>query len=551
MGAAQSTGEEPVLGAVEVKTSYYELLGVERTATEDELKKAYRKKALELHPDRNFGDVERTTALFSDIQSAYEVLSDPQERAWYDAHEGDILRGGEGGAEAHYEHNMRSTTADDIARMMGKFRGSTKYTDAPDGFFGFLRDFFEQLVKEEEHAANYEGVDVPVYPFFGHKDDTYDDVVRSFYAVWSGFSTRKSFAWKDIYRMSEAPDRRIRRLMEKENQRLRDAGIREYNDAVRTLILFVRRRDPRYTPNTQTEEQRAKAQRDAAKAQAARSRAAQAAKLQEAAIPSWATAREPEELVEDEEEEEVHHYECEVCKKTFKSDAQFEAHEKSKKHQKAVSAVKRKMHKENAMFNLDREAQASGVVKPMSGDEASGDAEAGSYDDDIENLADSVDGLGLEDGDGHERSSLDGESETEEAHAPAASTAQTSSAPETDDDDDDDEYASRSDIEARLAGFRNTDELSTAATSLPETSPETEAAASVDGPKLGKAAQKRAKKAAKQAEQTEESAQHKCNSCNKDFSTKNQLFQHLKDFPKHAALKPATGGGGGKRGKKK
>ena len=80
MGAQQSTGhadgQDPA--QVQVKTSYYELLAVERTATEDEIKKAYRRKALELHPDRNYGDVERTTALFADVSTAYEVPSDPQ-----------------------------------------------------------------------------------------------------------------------------------------------------------------------------------------------------------------------------------------------------------------------------------------------------------------------------------------------------------------------------------------------------------------------------------------------------------------------------------------
>ena len=140
MGASQSTGSGPKTASpVSVKTSYYELLGVERSATDEEIKKAYRRKALELHPDRNYGDVDRTTALFAEVQSAYEVLSDAHERAWYDAHERDILRGGagEGGGEDHYDHNMRVTTADDIARMLGKFRGNVEFSDAPNGFFGF------------------------------------------------------------------------------------------------------------------------------------------------------------------------------------------------------------------------------------------------------------------------------------------------------------------------------------------------------------------------------------------------------------------------------
>lgn len=71
-------------------------------------------------------------------------------------------------------------------------------------------------------------------------------------------------------------------------------------------------------------------------------------------------------------------------------------------------------------------------------------------------------------------------------------------------------------------------------------------------PKLGKAAQKRAKKAAAAAEtaaSVESDANHKCQGCDAAFATKTRLFQHLKDHPKHATLKPAVGGGG--KGKKK
>jgi DnaJ-class molecular chaperone len=61
----------------------YELLGVSRTASEDEIQKAYRKLARQYHPDRNPGD-KAAEAKFKDIAAAYDVLSDKQKRAQYD-----------------------------------------------------------------------------------------------------------------------------------------------------------------------------------------------------------------------------------------------------------------------------------------------------------------------------------------------------------------------------------------------------------------------------------------------------------------------------------
>ena len=65
------------------KQNYYDILGVAKTATLDEIKKAYRKLAMKHHPDRNPGNAE-AEELFKQAAQAYEVLSDEKKRTAYD-----------------------------------------------------------------------------------------------------------------------------------------------------------------------------------------------------------------------------------------------------------------------------------------------------------------------------------------------------------------------------------------------------------------------------------------------------------------------------------
>jgi curved DNA-binding protein CbpA len=63
---------------------YYQILGIERNSSEEEIKSAYRKLALQYHPDKNLGNEEEAEAKFKEMGEAYKILSDPDERKKYD-----------------------------------------------------------------------------------------------------------------------------------------------------------------------------------------------------------------------------------------------------------------------------------------------------------------------------------------------------------------------------------------------------------------------------------------------------------------------------------
>jgi molecular chaperone DnaJ len=85
------------------KRDYYEVLGVERSASIEDIKKAYRKLAMQYHPDRNQENKEESEEMFKEASEAYEVLSDSQKRQLYDAYGHEGVRAGFSGGRFSWD----------------------------------------------------------------------------------------------------------------------------------------------------------------------------------------------------------------------------------------------------------------------------------------------------------------------------------------------------------------------------------------------------------------------------------------------------------------
>ena len=492
--------------------------------------------------------MEETTKLFAEVQSAYEILSDPQERAWYDSHRDAILRGSDDTFGEQFEHDVRITTANDILKLFTLFNARVDFSDSPKGFYGVLRAMFDTLAREEELACEWEGLDPVAYPPFGHAYDGYHDVVRPFYAAWTDFSTKKTFSWANVYRYSDAPDRRVRRMMEKENKRFREEAIREFNDAVRSLVAFVRKRDHRYKANIKSEAERQKTLRDAAIGQAARQRAAnQAKQAQTETVPDWMRSSEVEddENTYDVADSVKEHFECVVCNKIFKSENQYEAHEKSKKHIRAIQHIRKQMQQEDKSLQFeeaksertDGEPSHDNIKTinvedarkewPMSADEL--------YE--SQHLSSSMEIQHQE----SKAPNLDGQSdvgrEVDSKHhnrTPSTDSAASSSS--------DDKYTTRKKFKEHILAESQLD-IDVISNQLASDSLGGDSD-SVPQRRMGKAKKKRAKKAAKkQTAAAGDETEFRCAACQAGFPSKTRLFNHIKDM-NHAqpVSKPTKGG---------
>ncbi|KAL7701621.1 DnaJ domain/Zinc-finger of C2H2 type/Zinc-finger double-stranded RNA-binding [Lotmaria passim] len=338
---------------------YYEVLGVERKATYDEIRTAYKKKSLQYHPDKNYGNQEEAAHLFKEVQNAYSVLSDEDERAWYDSHREAILRGGDG------------TNDPDELNLYEYFTGSCfdGFDDGESGFYTVYRRAFDLVIEEE---ADYDSR-AKSWPGFGDSSSAWADVLK-FYNHWRNFSTYKTFSWKDEYKVNEMEDRYSRRMAGRINSKARDGAKKEYVRTVQSLAQFVYRRDPR----VKAELERQKKEEAEKQAERERQEIERLRRRREANEQVWAEAAEREEreeaeraargeamdgsvlemlyekerltkemmrgncgvgahaagfaMLEKDDDQPATSFNCPACKKQFKSEGQYKEHIRSGKH---------------------------------------------------------------------------------------------------------------------------------------------------------------------------------------------------------------------------
>ena len=321
---------------------HYDVLGVKRDANGDELKRAYRKLVLQHHPDKNPDNIEESTEVFRIVQQAYEVLSDPQERAFYDKHREAILRGGEN----FVDNELDLMKYFDPAVYKG-------FSSDPEGFYAVYSWVFKKIYEEDEPYRD-EG-EIPVCLDFGTADTKYEDGIKDFYNYWQNYCTLKSYVWHEKYDIRQAANRPTLRLMEKENKKLRDAARRNRNEEVRALAAFVKKRDKRVRSYIKQLEEKDKAHKEASEKKRLEQIKENQRKLEEYEEPEWMSyANMQRELHEieahfiddstgDSDIDDIQRFYCIACEKSFKSEKALANHEKSKKHRENVELIKQEM----------------------------------------------------------------------------------------------------------------------------------------------------------------------------------------------------------------
>ena len=124
---------------------YYEVLGVGKSATEQQIKSAYRKLALQYHPDRN--KESDSTEKFKEVNTAYEVIGNPEKRKMYDQFGHAGVSGNQGGGQGPFNYTYSNQSASGGGGFEDIFGGFSDPFDIFESFFGGTTPFRQQARK--------------------------------------------------------------------------------------------------------------------------------------------------------------------------------------------------------------------------------------------------------------------------------------------------------------------------------------------------------------------------------------------------------------------
>jgi len=599
------------------KTCYYELLGLERTGIDDDdIKKAYRKTALRMHPDKahlNNITVDQATSRFQEIQEAYEVLSNPQERAWYDSHREQILSGkdlGEGG----------DTFTEDL-NLWQYFGKSYPFDDTPGGFYSVYAELFKKIDAEE---MQWQDNPKPA-PVFGSSTSPWA-VTGAFYSFWLNFCSERQFGHADKWRSQDGPNRQIRREMEAQNKNARTAARKEYNAEIRQLVQRIQNRDPRVKAKKEEDEAKKVAKKkmdEALKEEEKKQKIIDREEARKAELERWAALDEERraqgETLTDSNNEEKAVYYCDACEKNFKSEKAFDSHCQSKKHKKMFQeylSMEIAYKSDDEGTGVRAEGKESMEIAHKSDDDEEGTGvlavESDAEEHDVDSPISSR-GNNSPSASSPKNAQAKGKLSPDEANgqsSPSSASSASSDAflgafaarmkqrkneqskhadtatEEDDDDDDDDDDSPKSpkkgNNEANTESNEEKEERHNDERERGNTEESTSSHKEMESKKDEKADDAKEEEN-EQNEETEEIESKKkrrrnkdkargvdtgsqqrywksadnaeqtlnCGKCNEVFKTRNALFAHLKKFPAHALLKEVAPADASKKGKKK
>ncbi len=142
------------------KRDYYDVLGCSKSASEAEIKKAYRTKAKELHPDRN-SDKKNAEENFKLINEAYEILKDPNKKAAYDRYGHAAFEGGGGFGQAGGQGDFSSAFSDVFEDLFGDFMGGGNRRGAQRATRGSDLRYNMRVNLEESYTGKKASINLP------------------------------------------------------------------------------------------------------------------------------------------------------------------------------------------------------------------------------------------------------------------------------------------------------------------------------------------------------------------------------------------------------